>query len=150
MSTAPASSFDLSSLTRHDTLRVDILHPITGKPTGMVVEVAGMDSQRYSEATRSIIDKATAGAPRTSRRARQEATRDMEADALELLVACTVSWTGVMERGAEVPLTPENARRLYAAHPWLRRQVDEAVSDRASFFEEKPSNSSASPATNSA
>ncbi|RYZ33279.1 MAG: hypothetical protein EOO72_14410, partial [Myxococcaceae bacterium] len=120
--------FDIASLTRHDTLRVDILHPITGQPTGMQVEVAGMDSQRYREATRSIIDKATASTVRASRRARQEASRDMEADALELLVACTVSWTGVMERGAEVPLTPENARRLYAAHPWLRRQVDEAVS----------------------
>ncbi|RKH05073.1 hypothetical protein [Corallococcus carmarthensis] len=151
MSTAPAASgFDLSSLIHHDTLTVDILHPVTGQPTGMQVEVAGMDSPRYRDATRSLIDRATASAPRAGRRARQEVPRDMEADALELLVSCTVSWTGVMEHGAAVPLTPDNARRLFTAHPWLRRQVDEAVGDRASFFEEKPSDSSTSPVTNSA
>ncbi|RKH93618.1 hypothetical protein [Corallococcus sp. AB038B] len=151
MSTAPATSgFDLSSLIRHDTLAVDILHPITGQPTGMQVEVASADSPRYREATRAIIEKVTASAPRAGRRARQEPPRDMEADALELLVACTASWTGVMEGGAAVPLTPDNARRLFTAHPWLRRQVDEAVQDRASFFEERASDSSSSPATNSA
>lgn len=151
MNSAPAASgFDLSTLIRHDTLTVDILHPVTGQPTGMQVEVASADSPRYRDATRAIIEKATASAPRASRRARQETPRDMEADALELLVACTVSWTGVMEGGAQVPLTPDNARRLFTAHPWLRRQVDEAVQDRASFFEERPSASSTSPATNSA
>ncbi|NRD64761.1 hypothetical protein HRD49_23685 [Corallococcus exiguus] len=151
MSTAPAASgFDLSSLIRHDTLTVDILHPVTGQPTGMQVEVASADSPRYRDATRAIIEKATASAPRASRRARQEAPRDMEADALELLVACAVSWSGVMEGGAQVPLTPDSARRLFTAHPWLRRQVDEAVQDRASFFEERASDSSTSPATNSA
>ncbi|RKI09711.1 hypothetical protein D7Y15_23330 [Corallococcus sp. AB030] len=150
MSTAPASGFDLSSLIRHDTLTVDILHPVTGQPTGMQVEVASADSPRYREATRAIIEKATASAPRASRRARPETPRDMEADALELLVACTVSWTGVLEGVAQVPLTPDSARRLFTVHPWLRRQVDEAVQDRASFFEERASASSTSLATNSA
>jgi hypothetical protein len=151
MNTAPAASgFDLSSLIRHDTLTVDILHPISGEPTGMRLEVAGMDSPRYRDATRTLIEKSTASAPRAARQAKKAAPRDMEADALELLVACTVSWTGVVESGAAVPLTPDNARRLFTAHPWLRRQVDEAVGDRASFFEEKPSACSTSPATNSA
>lgn len=151
MSTAPATSgFDLSSLIRHDTLTVDILHPITGEPTGMRVEVASADSPRYREATRAILEKAAASLPRGGQRARKAALRDMESDALDLLVACTISWTGVVERGVEVPLTVENARRLFTTHPWLRRQMDEVMQDRASFFEEKPSTSSASPVTNSA
>lgn len=142
------SGFDLASLRHRDTATVDILHPRTGAFTGMRVEVAGVDSAAYRAAEREQRNRRLQLLQLGNRSALT--AEEAEADALELLARCTVSWSGVREGSVEAPCTPDNVRRLYLAYPWLRRQVDEAMADRARFFEESPTSSSASPATNSA
>lgn len=139
--------FDLASLQHRDTASVEIRHPLTAKPLGIRVEVASADSSRGREAERELREQAMAryqlnrGAALTA--------KEVESEALELLVRRTVSWSGVLEGGTVVECTPDNVRRLYAAYPWLRRQVDEACADRARFFEDSASSSSASLATSS-
>ncbi|NTX09025.1 hypothetical protein [Myxococcus sp. CA040A] len=141
------TGFDLSSLQHRDTATVDIRHPLSAKPLGIRVEVASADSSFVREVERELRDQAMAryqlnrGAALTAKEA--------EAEALELLVRRTVSWSGVLEHSTVMDCTPDNVRRLYTAYPWLRRQVDEACADRARFFEDSASSSSASPATNS-
>jgi|GEM_PF-843036 len=141
------TGFDLASIQHRDTSVVEVRHPVTAKPLGVQVEVASADSSRGREAERELRDQAMAryqlnrGAALTA--------KEVESEALELLVRRTVSWSGVLEGGKPLPHTPDNARRLYIALPWLRRQVDEACADRARFFEDSVSSSSASLATNS-
>ncbi|WP_163869584.1 hypothetical protein [Myxococcus eversor] len=141
------TGFDLSSIQHRDTSVVEIRHPVTAKPVGVQVEVASADSSLVREAERELREQSLAryqlnrGAALTA--------KEMESDALELLVRRTVSWSGVLEGGKPLAYTPDNARRLYTSLPWLRRQVDEACADRARFFVDSVSSSSASLATNS-
>lgn len=140
--------FNLDSLLHRDTATVDILHPLTGAPTGMQVEMAGVDSAAHRAVSRELRNRRLQQLQLGNRGALT--AEETEADQMELLARCTVSWRGVRESGVEVACTPDNVRRVYRAYPWLRHQVDEAMADRARFFEASPTSSSASPATNSA
>ncbi|WP_426751711.1 hypothetical protein [Myxococcus sp. Y35] len=146
--TTPAA-LDLGSLQRSDTTTVEIVHPATGDATGMKVVVHGVDSPTYREADRALRNRRLHKLQHSGRASKVTA-EDTEADGLELLVRCTASWEGFKENGEPLPFSKENARRVYQEHPWLRRQVDAAVTDAASFFGTSPSSSSASPSTNSA
>ena len=143
------TGFDLSSLPQRDTVTLDILHPLTGEATGTRVEVASTDSTTYRVAEREQRNRRLQQLQLGNRRVALTA-EESEADSLEMLVRCTVSWSGVREGGVALPFTPENVRRVYTAYPWLRRQVDEAMADRARFFESSPTSSSASHGTTSA
>lgn len=58
-----------------------------------------------------------------------------DAAALELLVACTVSWRGVLDmEGQPIPCTPDTVRKLLSRYPVIRAQVDAFVNDRANFL----------------
>ncbi|QQR47746.1 hypothetical protein JKA73_17570 [Myxococcus xanthus] len=145
--TTPAA-FDIGILQRSDSTTVEILHPATGDATGMKVVVYGVDSATYRDADRALRNRRLHKLQHSGRQTKITA-EGTEADGLELLVRCTASWEGFMENGQLLPFTKDNARRVYEEHRWLRRQVDEAVTDAASFFGKSPSNSSASPSTNS-
>ena len=57
-----------------------------------------------------------------------------EERALDLLVAATVGWKGVVDgNGEPVPLTPESARAFYKAFPIARDQADLFIGNRANF-----------------
>lgn len=48
---------------------------------------------------------------------------ELEEKMIESAVVRTIGWHGIEENGAEVHFTPDNARRIYAEHPWIRNQV---------------------------
>lgn len=132
---APASastSIDLASVVVSPHTTVDVLHPLKGQPCGIRVKVASLDSpevravEREQHARR--LQRVSAGAPT------KLSLDELEADGLELLVRATMGWEGVVENGATVECTPDNVRRVYTAHPWLRRQVDAALADRSRFI----------------
>ncbi|WNZ59904.1 hypothetical protein QEG98_28280 [Myxococcus sp. MxC21-1] len=142
------AAFDIGSLQRSDTTTVEILHPVSGDATGMKVVVHGVDSPTYREADRALRNRRLHKLQHSGRASKLTA-EDTDKDGLELLVRCTAAWEGFRENGEPLPCTKDNARRVYEEHPWLRRQVDAAVTDAASFFASSPSSSSASPSTNS-
>ncbi|MBZ4402548.1 hypothetical protein, partial [Myxococcus sp. AS-1-15] len=140
--------FDLSSIRHRDSAEVSIHHPLTGAPTGVVVILASADSAVGRTAERELRERSLTRLQLGNRSAAAGA-REIESDAVELLVRRTLGWRGLVEDGKPVSFSPDAAQRLYTEHPWLRRQVDDAQADRARFFEASPSSSSATPDTSS-
>ena len=58
----------------------------------------------------------------------------IEAEAIEVLIACTLDWANVAFEGEVLECTKANIRKVYTAFPWVREQVDEFVDDRANFM----------------
>jgi hypothetical protein len=59
---------------------------------------------------------------------------EIESDALELLITCTVGWKGMAWDGEEKDPTPKNIREAYTLFPWLREQAQEFIADRSNFL----------------
>lgn len=118
---------------------MEVQHPVTGAVltdeagNAVRVHLAGQDSDRYRKADRRITNKRLA--TQASGRRVQLTSESLEADQLERLVACTISWSGVgLGDQPSLPCTPETARQVYKALPWLREQAELFTSDRANFL----------------
>ncbi|MFO0271362.1 MAG: hypothetical protein ACK53W_12610 [Gemmatimonadota bacterium] len=114
---------------------MDVLHPITQErlvdpETGEAVSLrlAGIDSERYRAHVRRSTNR------RIQNRSRKVTAEDIEAEALDLLVAVTLGWTGIDLDGKPLPYSAANAKTLYTRCPWMREQADVFVGDRANFF----------------
>ena len=140
---------DLSTVIHHDTSEVVVLHPLTGASTDIVIVVASPDGAVTREAERALRERALTRLSLGQRSAAAGA-KEIEQDALDMLVARTVGWRGLVDKGHTIDYSPDAARRLYTEYPWLRRQVETALDERARFFGSSASNSSGTPATTSA
>lgn len=126
---------DLSTLAPvEDGVPMEVRHPETDAVLrdeagqAVTIHLLGHDSAIYREAEQAMLDQ------RLRKRRSQTTAAQIEAETLELLVACTVSWTGIVWQGAPLPCSPEHARKVYAALPWLRRQVASFVSETGNFI----------------
>jgi len=109
---------------------LELDHPVTGDPTGIVIRLAGTDSVAYRRKQREIQTKRIGQLAR-GKKADYSCT---EQDACDLLAACTLGWEGLIEGGEPVEFSTQAASDLYARHAWIREQVDMFVGDRANFF----------------
>lgn len=136
-----STMFDLATLDTTDAAekgeRMEVMHPTSGAPlmngsTAIALILAGQDSDRYRVADRKISNKRLA----TSRNGQRITltSEGIEADNLQRLVACTISWQGVAWDGAEKECTPENVRAAYDRWPWMREQAEAFIGDRANFL----------------
>lgn len=133
------TSFDLAQL---DTIAeadkgaaMALLHPVTRQPLvdaagqPIAITLAGMDSQAFRAAQRAATNK------RLAQRGRAKLTaEELDAEQLDTLARCTLSWSGIVLDGAALPCTTANARQLYERLPWVREQADEYIADRANFI----------------
>lgn len=137
--------------------RMVIVHPTLNRPivdgsgNEAWIDLNSSDSEaahKYQRATaRRRLDVA-------SRRGRAKVSPEqIEADAIDFLVAVTVGWSLVDLNGRviDVECTPENARELYSdpGMNWLVEQVDQFVADRANFSPASSTNSSGLPKSSS-
>ncbi len=133
------TAFDLSTL---DVIKfanvgtaVDILHPVTKEPLGFSITVLGSDGAAFKkisieQARRRLAKMEKNGGFKPSAVSQEE----REEDAVELLAACTTSWTKFNLEGANPSFNFDNAVALYSRFPWLREQVDQAIGNRANFI----------------
>lgn len=109
-----------------------------GKP--VAITVLGPDSEVYRSYTRKQVQKRLA----RSNDVKKLATLDLEeadAEALELMVSCTVGWKNVFDTdGKEIAFTKDAARALYEAYPIVREQVDLFIVDRTHFIKASSEN----------
>lgn len=56
-----------------------------------------------------------------------------EADAMELLVACTAGWENAAYKGTE-EFSADLVKTMYAEQAWLKEDVDQYIGDRANFL----------------
>ena len=130
-------SFDVASFDTTDASNVgvefEIRHPITDARTGIFITVLGLES----EAAREIREAQTVKAQRAMQRAGRmvfDSPQAMKDQRIDLCVACTKGWRNMKYKGAELPFTPANARKLYSEIGEILKQVDAAIADQANFF----------------
>ena len=126
-----------------------LYHPVNGEPiiddtTGQpwTITLAGQDSERFRKATQANTNRRL-----SMRRGRpgQITAQELDNEALELLVACTLSWSGITLELQPLAFEPNNVRKVYRDFPWVREQVDAFIGDRANFSTpSRPSYSSTS------
>jgi hypothetical protein len=120
---------------------LEVKHPTTGRVLAdgdgraVTLTLAGADSQRARKAERFALNRRLR---QGSRRGVGVTADELDDDALDLLSACTLAWSGFAVDGAELECNPENARRLYRQFPWLREQAQAFVDDRSNFLRASP------------
>lgn len=108
-----------------------VLHPTSGEPTEIVIQIAGPDSKRARDADREMTDRLTKEAidkKLTPDDATFERMASMRAASL------TLGWSGIQWGGAEFPFSADNAIKLYTERRWIRTQVEAFAGQRANFF----------------
>lgn len=121
---------DLSTITP-STLKVEIRHPGTGEPTGLVIECVSLQSEQVKRVQRSITDKVLRS------RTRKLSAEQIEENAVEVLAAAVVGWEwrdgATWAGGKTLDFSPANVRVVVGVD-WLRKQIDEALGDESAFF----------------
>lgn len=114
---------------------LQLRHPATGKKledaegAPITITLAGSDSDAYRKAQRQITNRRLA---ETKKRGGLKLTsEELEEEALDILVACTLAWSSNLVIDGEVP---SNARKIYQRLPWAKEQADEFIADRAAFL----------------
>lgn len=116
---------------------MELENPKTGEPllhddgSKLTVRLVGQDSPEFIAIKHKLAN-------RRMKKMRPGKTaftaEEVEADSLEILVAITKGWVGIVWKGQELPFSAANVRMLYTAAPWLREQVDRFTNDRANFL----------------
>lgn len=131
-------------LTRYDTkttaergIKMPILLPdgtpaVDAEGAPVTITLAGQDSDTYRKAERTQRNRIL---ERASRQRKYPINAEQqEEDAIEILTACTIAWSGLGENGEALPCTPEVVRRVYRHYPFIREQVDAFIAERRNFL----------------
>jgi hypothetical protein len=117
---------------------MEVRNPVTQEPLlqddgqPVTITLAGSDSDRFQRVQRHNLNRRLKN---SGRRGNVTLTaEELDAEKIETLVACTISWSGIQRRGAPIDCTPDNARSVYKDFPWVREQADEFVNDRVNFL----------------
>lgn len=105
---------------------VQIKDPRTKKPLDVFISVKGIDSKAFQEAKKA------------RHKAELEAIaekRDVDSTEMDLdmLVALTTGWRGLLDKGKEYEFSPDRCRKLYKESPAIREQVDLFIANRRNF-----------------
>lgn len=111
---------------------LQLTHPQSGVPLAGRITLLGQDSQAWEDKLRELLKARVARLQRN--RKNVASVEELEADAVEQLVAVTQGWSGLSFAGEAYAYTAENARKLYTGYPWIREQAYEAVNDRGNFL----------------
>jgi len=126
-----AKRFDLSTLDTgplsEEGRPLEVMDPETGEPLGITIILRGAESDTYKRAFRAQVNK------RMNARQGKTTIEQLEAEAIDLLAACTVGWTGIDLDGQEFPFSRSNAVTLYGRFGWLKKLVDSFVSNEANY-----------------
>lgn len=116
---------------------IQLKHPVTLEPMPAYITVLGKDSDAFKQTFRKKVNGRIAReaiAKKRGQNVEPPTIEDGEEDAIDLLVACTVGWRGLMRGDQAIEFSPEAARDLYRSTEWIRTQVDTAIADLALFM----------------
>lgn len=132
------SGFDIGSFSQTDEAKgefLNLLNPSNGEPlidsegNDIGMYLLGKDSTKYRAAQRAVTNR------RLNNKASSAITAErIEAEAIEVLSKCVVSWQGIVFNGEEMECNFPNARKLLTESQWVKEQVDDFVAERANFL----------------
>lgn len=138
---------DMSIFAQTPTFDLQILHPVTGDELGLLVTIIGADSAEYSSFSDLQERNRAKRMVRNGKYNPDAITPDsLRKDNLDLLVFSTrnlsmADGSALLVNGESVPFNNDSVRMLYTNYPWLAKQVQEAIADRANFFVKQASSS---------
>lgn len=105
---------------------VQIKAPDGVTPLGLTITMAGPDSPQQKAGRRKVLDARTADG--------QLGAMSMEDYNREVAAESALSWTpDIVVGGETLACTPENARKVFTAHPFILDQVMPPVISRVPF-----------------
>lgn len=103
-----------------------------GAATGIFITVYSSESDIAMATKRKALDRRIARMQRRGTKSTLKA-EELEAEAMELRVACTKSWRDLNYEGKPLECNDENKRMIYSRVSRIRDQVDEAIADVSLF-----------------
>ena len=103
-----------------------------GAPTGIFITVYSSESDVALSCKRKALDRRIARMQRRGGKSNLRA-EELEAEAMELRVACTKDWRDLKWKGVILECNDENKRMIYSRVSRIRDQVDEAIADVSLF-----------------
>jgi hypothetical protein len=136
VNTDQAATLDLDLLVENIEGRVVLKHPLSGGPTAAVVTIAGPEHPARKGKLFALKRARRAALMASGGQLTIPDPTDDEADELDLLVVCTLGWSGINVKGAALVYTAAAARELYAdpRRRWVREQVLAALDKRDLFI----------------
>lgn len=138
-------AFNINKLALEPTTELHLRNPATGeylydsKPDGsddttkpVLIVIYGATSKPYKQAIHALQNR------RLKANKSKPVTAEMlEDESIDLLVKCSVKGINIEHNGAPLD-NPEAFRSLYSSDElsWIRTQVDEVITDAASFLSE--------------
>lgn len=113
---------------------LEVLDPVTSEAVGVYITLAGADSAVHRKAVANISKRRLNG--QKGFRNKGWDPEKVEAESIEILAACTLSWKGVLVDGAPLPCSRDNAIKMYTRFPWLREQVEQFIGDRSAYLQD--------------
>jgi hypothetical protein len=109
----------------------EVVHPVTGEPTGIKLRIAGPYSNVQQKARNTFQDEVRKST-RISLRSTISA-EEIDRMHIEFLAAIILDWN-IVENGKQVPFSFRNAVQIIGSSRWLREQVDEFAGNFAIYF----------------
>ncbi|HEL3748620.1 TPA: hypothetical protein UMV35_000879 [Stenotrophomonas maltophilia] len=109
---------------------IDIKHPATDAPVGLVLTILPDSHPQVRAASRKLTNERMLGRGKVT-------AEKIEAGRIDMLVASVGGWEwqGDLNFHGEKPFFEEKTlRQLFKELPWVCEQVDAALGDRAEFF----------------
>ena len=100
---------------------------VDGETVPVIARVAGKLSATYRRAEQAAADRAI------KRRQMDVTAESIERQQLDILAACVLSWN-LHDGETPIPCTKENVVTVFMAAPWIRRDIEGAMSDPARFL----------------
>lgn len=110
---------------------LELVHPVTGEPTGLRFRVAGPDSETQNRARLRLADDLAEMADADGRVSAEQREKARNA----CLARCLLGWE-IVEDGERLAFTHRNAIRLLGMASWMRAQIDAFAGDRRAFMED--------------
>lgn len=128
VATTDLAVYDGLKKTQEDGIDVHIKDP-AGHDLGMVIRVAGPDSERQKKAVQKLQDERLQSEDVMPMTAEEIARRQVRGLAMSV-----IGWSKTIVGGRELKYSEENAVELFNRFPWIREQVEAKAGKRAAFL----------------
>ena len=113
---------------------VEILHPVTEQPVGVLVTLLPQDDPRVRAERNRIQDVMLV----LRQKGKQITQAQIERNTINLLKASIESWdwsqSTIAFNGGRPEFTPQNVEAVLTQVTWFRDQIDEELGDEKAFF----------------
>lgn len=125
---------DLANIKPASERIIEILHPGNEQPLGIKVSISSLDDERMKRTRRRIQDVALV----LQRKGKVFSAAQIEANRNEICFAAMNGWTWEGDanfHGEKPPFNQASVTRVFDELPWFRDQIEQEISETASFFQ---------------